>query len=98
MPSAFLQMSAIIPVNTGIFKSPQETSTEPSAWVGVSVIQGVAKGRQRVSESRMRHACDASAPEILETHEPWHLSQENGFRFCNSVTFLRMMRAKDFTG
>ena len=38
--------AAIIPVFTGIFKSPQETSTEPSAWVGVSVIQGVAKGRQ----------------------------------------------------
>ena len=26
--------AAIIPVFTGIFKSPQETRTEPSAWVG----------------------------------------------------------------
>jgi hypothetical protein len=46
MPSVFLQISAIIPVNTGIFKSPQETPTEPSTWFGVSVIQGAAEGRQ----------------------------------------------------
>tara|TARA_B100000963_G_C22151566_1_gene462039 strand:- start:326 stop:535 length:210 start_codon:yes stop_codon:yes gene_type:complete len=38
--------AAIIPVFDGIFKSPQETRTEPSAWVGVSVILGAAKVRQ----------------------------------------------------
>ncbi len=50
-------------------------------------VHGFAKGRQRVSHSRMRHASVALAPEILETLKPWHLRQENGLQFCNGVTF-----------
>lgn len=61
------------------------------------LIQGSAKGCQRALRSHARHVCDALFPVIMETHEPWHLGQENGFQFCNGVTFLRMMRAKGFT-
>ena len=93
-----LQNSAIIPAFTGIFKSLQKTRTESSAWVGGKLIQGLAKGRQRASQSHMRHACDALVPEILETRGSKFLGKESGFQFCNGVTILQMMRAKGFTG
>ena len=66
--------------------------------MGVKLIQGVAKGRQRVSQSHMRHACDALVPEILETRGSKFLGKESGFQFCNGVTFCGCFDQKVLPG
>ena len=54
-------------------------------------FHGFSKRYLRVSQSHMRHACDASVPEILETHGALAFKSGKWFPVLSRRDVSRMM-------